>query len=439
MEPGPLWPSEPVAQPASAGWPTTAAPEPAVPPTSPFGTGPAEPPFGSVAAQGFGAPPESTMPDSTMPGFTTPPDVPTSPGLTPPGGFAPQPGLVPPPGYGPSPYGAPPPGYPPPPPKSRKGLVIGLVVGAVVLVLVCCGGGFALLSANSKPSAGGARSGTAATPSSSPSPTAQAVSTAEYAATLSSDETTLESKMNALAGAATITSVQGAAMDLSTALQYYSDHLRGLAPAGDTGFNKDLADALATLGGEVESISTSAGTHTLCAGSPAVATLSTSSAADVFRSAVKEVTAASPSYVFGGFLPPPTNGTNRRLTNGQQIKKASGGSGQLTAENQGDKDAVLTLAADNSNSATAVFYVQAGQKATVKGIKDGSYHVYIASGSDWDGNLREFTVDCKTSENTDAMAFTTTRNTYSEWTLTFGITSGGTDPLTPVDPSQVPA
>lgn len=44
------------------------------------------------------------------------------------------------PQYGQPQYGQ---AQPPPPPKSRKGLWIGLGVGAVVLLLLCCGGGFA--------------------------------------------------------------------------------------------------------------------------------------------------------------------------------------------------------------------------------------------------------------------------------------------------------
>jgi hypothetical protein len=352
---------------------------------------------------------------------------------------------VPPLGPAPSVEPAPPVGPPPLPmypyapapaaPRRRYGLVIGLVVGGVVLVLLLC---VALVPLALK----GSSTTTHGAAVASPSPTAHRVSATEYASELASLDQNLTNLMSPLAGARSPDAVTAAAETVGLEFSAASETLRNLVPPGSAdSANHDLAASLSNLATRATEIGASAGTNTLCAGSSALATLSTSVEADQVRSAAKELLSADPTYVFGKFLPAATQGTNRRLNNGQQLKKASGGSGQLTAENHGGKDAVVTLATSGASSATAVFYVQAGQKATIKGIPDGSYVVYIRSGTDWDGTLGEFTVDCKTSEDPSAMAFKTTRSTYSVWTVKFGLSAsdGGQDELQPVDPTSVPA
>jgi hypothetical protein len=75
--------------------------------------------------------------------YGRPPGQPEPGGHQPPGQQPPyQPPSYPPPGNPPQGF-PPPPGYPPQPPKknSNKGLWIGLGVAALVLLLICCGGG----------------------------------------------------------------------------------------------------------------------------------------------------------------------------------------------------------------------------------------------------------------------------------------------------------
>jgi hypothetical protein len=345
---------------------------------------------------------------------------------------------------GPPPLPMYPPGLPygPPPaaPRRRYGLLIGFGVGGVVLVLLLCVAlvPLALKGSGTTRHAVAVAAGVSASPS--PEATARQVSAADYASELASLDQNLVSMMSPFAAATTPDSVTSAADTLATEFAAVSAQLHTMAPSTGESANNDLASSLSNLASRATEIGESAGTHTVCAGSSALATLSTSVEADQVRSAAKELLAVDSTYAFGKFLPAPTQGANRRLGNGQQLKKASGGSGQLTAENKGDKDAVLTLATAGATSATAVFYVQAGQKATIRGIRDGSYLVYIRSGTDWDATLGEFTVDCKTDENSNAMAFKTTRSTYSVWTITFGITGGGgNDELQPVDPTTIPA
>ncbi|SCG64570.1 RodZ family helix-turn-helix domain-containing protein [Micromonospora coxensis] len=104
---------------------------------------------------------------------------PNAPWGTPPGSPVGQPGYGQPQGYPGQPVTAPPYGAPvPPPQKSKKGLYIGLGIGAVVLVLlVACGGiiGFVALNDEDDPAPGpttsvAAPDPTAASPSTAPQP-----------------------------------------------------------------------------------------------------------------------------------------------------------------------------------------------------------------------------------------------------------------------------
>ncbi|MFR9777064.1 hypothetical protein ACL02O_13500 [Micromonospora sp. MS34] len=157
--------------------------QPQEPPTQPFPTAPMPPvpgnPYAPPPADPYAPPPTSgapyppqppTQPDPFAPlpptsGAPYPPQPPTSgvpypPPAAPGGGYPPQPPApgapYPPPGqFPPAPGAYPPaPGQPfgaPPVKKSNKGLWIGLGVGALVLLLLCCGGGvFAVYSGGKK-------------------------------------------------------------------------------------------------------------------------------------------------------------------------------------------------------------------------------------------------------------------------------------------------
>ncbi|MFY1635405.1 LppU/SCO3897 family protein [Solwaraspora sp. WMMB335] len=144
--PGAGQPDDPAGQPGQPAYP----PSPGYPPSSPYPP-PGEYPPGAGYPPPPGAQPVSGggYPDPTTPYPTYQPT--SGGGSYPPasgGGSYPPPagaGGYPPPGWGPPPPGmpgGPPMGMPgaPAPKKSRTGLIIGLVVGAVVLLLLCgCG------------------------------------------------------------------------------------------------------------------------------------------------------------------------------------------------------------------------------------------------------------------------------------------------------------
>jgi hypothetical protein len=363
----------------------------------------------------------------------------------PPVSGAPAPGYgpPPPPGYGPptGQFGA---GYPPLPPPTRKsgrGLVIGLVIGSVVLVLLLCAVvvPFALKSGSTNRTTAGGTSTTTATPSASPSPTAKPVSQTEYQDTLKQWDQTLATQISGFAAARTPGAVSSTATGLNLSLHSAADALRAVTPPSPADRdNLDVAQGLESLASEVNSIASSASSNQVCAGSTALTKLAVSDEAGAFRNAVKALVADNASYAFGTFLPAPASGANRRLANGQQVKKPSGGLGQLKIQNQGTDDAVLTLAPLGSTAATAIVYLWGGGSFTIKGIRDGTYEAYLLGGQDWDDSLKTFGAGCSFEKFSDTFKFTTTRSTYTIWSLQLSVSSGGNASATPVDPANVP-
>lgn len=147
-------------------------------------------------------------------------------------------------------------------------------------------------------------------------------------------------------------------------------------------------------------------------------------------------------YVFGLLAPLAAEEQNRRLPNGQLVRPGSRtGRGQLTVDNGGNWDAVVTLAVDKRPAVSV--YVRANAKHTVDGIRDGSYLVYYTTGTDWDAKARGFTRGCAFAQFNDSFEFVTTRTAtqvqWDKWTITLQPVSGGTARTSDVDPDEFPA
>jgi hypothetical protein len=117
----------------ACGADVSAAAAPAATPTPPPDASPTLQPTAPLpqAVPGAAPPP----PGAVVGGSAPPPAYAPAPTYPQPPAYAPAPGYAPPSGYAPAP------GYPPagPPPKKGNGLVIGLVIGAVFLLLACGG------------------------------------------------------------------------------------------------------------------------------------------------------------------------------------------------------------------------------------------------------------------------------------------------------------
>ena len=123
--------------------------------------------------------------------------------------------------------------------------------------------------------------------------------------------------------------------------------------------------------------------------------------------------------------------------NGTLLKSTSGGSGVLEIKNNYSYDVIVTLAKKGSKNADARLYIQSKKSATVYGIKDGTYVLYVKGGSGY-SNMAKDILETKTSyKSTTDMKFKTTGSSYTIWTITLNIVGGnmGSDP---VDDGNIP-
>lgn len=132
---------------------------------------------------------------------------------------------------------------------------------------------------------------------------------------------------------------------------------------------------------------------------------------------------------------------DRRLDNGQFVRAGSRtGRGELTIDNGGSQDAVISLAI-NKNPAFSV-YVRNGSQYTVKGIRDGTYQIFFTTGADWDPQNRTFTRDRTLQRFDDTLNFATTKTgneiRWNNWTVTLHSVVGGTANAREINPNEFP-
>jgi hypothetical protein len=117
-----------------------------------------------------------------------------------------------------------------------------------------------------------------------------------------------------------------------------------------------------------------------------------------------------------------------------------GGRGELTIDNGGSHDAVVTLSEGRRPAIS--LYVRKGKEYTVKGVPDGSYTVFFTGGADWDSAARAFGRDCAFQRFEDPLRFRTiqsaTQIRWSAWTITLQPVAGGTAATADVDPNDFP-
>ena len=68
------------------------------------------------------------------------------------------------------------------------------------------------------------------------------------------------------------------------------------------------------------------------------------------------------------------------------------GSGELTVDNGQNLDAVAVLKYPNGHVYLAN-YIRSGESATLAGIQDGAYNVYLTLGKNWDCEACKFTIN----------------------------------------------
>lgn len=308
----------------------------------------------------------------------------------------------------------------------------------LILLLVCCGGGALLLAwPSSQVPARVAHS----TPTRSPTPTP--VTPETYLQALATSDTALASAFEQVSSATTTTDLTTSAKIARAVVDRESDTLDAITPppAAATA-HQQLLDALTEMKDELDNIDVERQDGWPCTGSAAVAFLAHSASADLLRQATVALQTADAQhpYAFGAFLPAAEPFADRRLGTGTFVSRSvRGGSGRLKVVNDDEYDAAVTLTAVSMTTPSLTVYVRAKGSYTVTGIPDGSYDSYVTMGKDWDSGIRRFTRYCQFSKFETPSEFTTTRSTYTIWTITLGVSDGTGTPATPVDPAFFPA
>ncbi|MFC6611959.1 hypothetical protein ACFQFC_33830 [Amorphoplanes digitatis] len=378
-----------------------------------------------------------SSPFSPPPPFAgVPASGPPAPGYPPPG--QPFPGQP----YPGQPYpGQPYPGQPVPgqphtfagPPKApsgnaRRNSLIGGTL-AVVLVLGCCAG--VRLIGGGDDDRAGKRTGGTSTTTSAPTP----VNPEQYVQALASADTAIGAAFGTLKTADNAAFAKAAPAAAGT-IRAESEKLRAIeAPSGAETAHEQLTLELGSMGDMIEE---SAAAKPDCPAASPWNTMLQSGWAEGVREDARKLAVADPRYAFGKFLPAAPKETNRRLKTGKILKRSGpGGRGHLKIKN-GDDDAAISLVPAKGKKPVVTVYVRGGGSYTVKGVRDGTYRIYKASGADWNADKKGFTRDCSFSRIEDTFKYTTTSVAYTIWSVTLTPVLGGNAKTSELDPDSFP-
>ncbi|MEW1720403.1 hypothetical protein [Streptomyces sp. NPDC093109] len=237
-------------------------------------------------------------------------------------------------------------------------------------------------------------------PSPTPSPT-PSVEPAAYRETLDTALGPLDKALRAVDRASGGKALTRALREAAAAAITAADALT-IAPTPDDAAdgNTQLILALQDLDKSLDQAGSASGR---CAASPRVA-LGTATGPRSVRNADRSLTRLG--YPVRLTLPRTEKPRSRRLENGSLVKDGSRtGLGRLTIDNGTDSDAVVALTRSGRTAFT--LYIRKGREATVRGVEDGYYTVFFASGVDWDSAERSFTRDCGFQKFDDRAHFRT--------------------------------
>ena len=306
------------------------------------------------------------------------------------------------------------------------------VAAALVIVVVV-----ALITAHS----GGSTDTAADGPATSAPPattTVPAVSPAAYQQALTELDTSLTPSFGQLAAAQSPQAIDAAILSIQNGLSAPMIALRGMVPPpAAAGAHAALVSGLQGLAADLATVTSAADNSSVCLGSSATALLSRGADLGPLRDAIGQLAAVS--FHVGGFLPPVTQDADRGLATGTIVDGGTGhGEGWLDVTNGGTDDATVGLVPTGGNTPVVTVYIGHGGEFTVKGVKDGTYQVFMTSGADWDAGARLFTRSCQFQKFDDPFTFATTSSQATTYTITLTPVSGGTANVSGVDPNTYP-
>jgi hypothetical protein len=249
----------------------------------------------------------------------------------------------------------------------------------------------------------------------------------------------------ALAGTAnakTLKSLAARLVDAEQAASQAAEQLGAITSPEDVrAEHSELVQGFKQLNADLGGLRDAVEGRELCTASVVLARLGKADGLLAVRDASKALAAKGGQGYKVSLVALPPQGQPGRPSNGQFVRQGSRtGRGELTVDNGGGRDAVITLAV-GKRPAFAV-YVRKGAKHTVTGIRDGTYQVFFTSGTDWDRKTRAFGRDCSFDRFDASMKFETTQTAtqteWSTWSITLQPVAGGNAPSSEVDPDDFP-
>ncbi|MFE9421638.1 hypothetical protein ACFYNO_01610 [Kitasatospora sp. NPDC006697] len=299
-----------------------------------------------------------------------------------------------------------------------------LLLGGTLLVTACA----STAATGPHPVRSGDAIGTVVTPSPTPTP---------YGQNLSSYVGPVNDALGKLPQAGSLDDLSTSLTTLSGAASSGSTGLQGVtAPDSISDANRQLYVALNTLVSNISGVQDDIKSNKVCATSSALAEAGAMQGLKDVQSALQ--TLGNSGFTTAFNVPQTGQLQQRALNNGASVRKGNNdGSGEMTVDNSnGDGDAVITLASGGQSAYS--FYVVKGQTAKMTGIRDGHYDIFFTGGVDWDNTTDKFTQDCSFSKFDQGNDFTTTSTTYSTLTITLKATVGGNASTSDVPPGQYP-
>ena len=338
-------------------------------------------------------------------------------------------------------------------PSGKPGVRIGRLAAIAVVALSLVVALVALLRSGQSDESGTAQPAVLP-PVASPSAPASAVpattrpaalSPSRYQAALNALDAAVAGRIERVRAARTPGALSTALARLEQSVRGQTSKLRSLAPpVAVSAEHVRVVRALDTLGSDVAGLQAAAEAAAVCIGSAGTASIGRSEGAAEARAAAARLAAADRAhrYHVGAFLPQKTRAATRRLRNGTLVKRPNGGHGELSIDNGGSADAVISLVRVRAKKPSMTVYVRAGDSFTVRRISNGTYRIYMTTGADWDKTARLFSRDCSFEAFDEPAEFTTrTTSTAIQYTvheITVTPVAGGNATTSGVDPGAFP-
>lgn len=281
-----------------------------------------------------------------------------------------------------------------------------------------------------------------------PTPTTKGVPPEGYRRALAAATRTFEVALGSVAAATTYESLRARLDRASKASGTTAARLNRVpVPVGVRAEHEALVTAFRQLKGDLGFLGIPVHDQELCTASVVLPRVAKLAGFVAVRDAGKALAAkgGTNGYKAELRLPPTPVVRGRRLATGQFVRPGSRtGRGVVTIFNGLDQDAVVALAL-GKRSASSV-YVRKGANYTVRGIRDGTYKIFTATGKDWDARAHGFARNCAFKGFDEPFKFwtstTATRISWSVWHI--GLGSGGPrrlakTPSSDLLPSDFPA